>query len=176
MSSRTGRASISVAAIAAVTMAMAFAAPDRPASRVTGSQLVQDLTGAARAAGASQTSAILQQVNLGARPNAPITEAGAVSLLKSLGIDATTSAPGRPLSRERADALVRQFQVSLVAQPVSQGAAVGYQGLPASIEDCVLEKNHGMCVECCKASGGGGSFCAKFCHAINKPSPSEPLP
>ena len=176
MSSRTGRTSICVALVAVMTMAMAVAAPDRPASKVTGVQLVQDLTRAARAAGASEASAMLQSVSLGARPNAAITEAGAVALLKNLGIEATTSNPDRALSRHQADALVMQFKGSLAAPSASQGAAVGHQPAPATMDDCLAEKNHGLCVECCKALGGGGSTCAKRCHEINKPSPSEPLP
>lgn len=176
MSLRTGRTSISVALVAVMTMAMAVAAPDRPASKVTGFQLVQDLTRAARAAGASQASAMLQSVSLGARPNAPITEAGAVALLKNLGIEATTSNPGRALSRRQADALVMKFRGSLAAPSASQGVAAGHRPAPANIDDCLAEKNHGLCVECCLALGGGGSTCAKTCHVINKPSASEPLP
>lgn len=176
MSSRTGRTSISTALVAVMTMAIAVAAPDRPASKVTGVQLVQDLTRAARAAGASQAAAMLQSVSLGARPNAPITEAGAVALLKNLGIEATTSNPARALSRQRADALVIKFKGSLASSSASQGVAAGHQPAPATIDDCLAEKNHGLCVVCCLALGGGGSTCAKTCHEINKPSASEPLP
>lgn len=176
MSLRTGRTSISVALVAVMTMAMAFAAPDRPASKVTGVQLVQDLTGAARAAGAIQASAMLQSVSLGARLNAPITEAAAVALLKNLGVEATTSTPDRALSRQQADALVMKFRGSLAAPSASRGVAAGHRPAPASMDDCLAEKNHGLCVECCLALGGGGSTCAKTCHVINKPSASEPLP
>jgi hypothetical protein len=176
MSSRTGRTSICVALVAVMTMAMAVAATDRPASKVTGVQLVQDLARAARAAGASQASARLRSVSLGARPNAPITEAGAVALLKNLGVEATTSNPGRALSRQQADALVMKFRGSLAAPSASQSVAAGHQPAPASMGDCLAEKNHGLCVECCLALGGRGNTCAKTCHEINKPSASEPLP
>ena len=176
MSSRTGRTLVSVALVAVMTMALAVAAPDRPASKVTGVQLVQDLTRAARAAGAGKTSAMLQSVSLGARPNAPITEAGAVALLKNLGVEATTSHPGRALSRQQVDALVMKFKGALAVPSASQGVAAGHRPAPASMDDCLAEKNHGLCVECCLALGGGGSTCAKTCHVINKPSASEPLP
>lgn len=176
MGSRTGRFSISVALVAVMTLAMAAAAPRDPASKVTEAQLVQDLTGAASAAGAVRASAVLQRVDLGRAPLAPITEAGAVALLRSLGVDVTTSNPGRTLSRQQADALVVKFKGSLTAQSAVQEAAAGHQPAPATMDDCLVEMNHGLCVECCKALGGGGSTCAKACHVINKPSASEPLP
>ncbi|MBI1950667.1 MAG: hypothetical protein HYS34_04805 [Acidobacteria bacterium] len=155
---------------------MAAAAPRDPASKVTQARLVQDLAGAARAAGAVQASAILQRVDLRRAAVVPITEAGAVVLLRSLGVEVTTSTPGRTLSRQQADALVVKFKYSLAAASAMREVAPGHLPVPASMDDCLVEKNHGLCVECCKALGGGGSTCAKACHVINKPSASEPLP
>jgi hypothetical protein len=44
------------------------------------------------------------------------------------------------------------------------------------LDICLQESNHGQCVNCCKSQGGSANSCAKVCFAINKPSPSEPLP
>ncbi len=176
MGSRTRRYSIPAALLVVTTLAMAVAAPRDPASKVTENQLVQDLAGAARAAGAVQASAILESVRPGRTPLAPITEARAAALLRSLGVDVTTSNPGRDLSRQQADALVVKFRGSLPAPAAIQAGASGHQPAPATLDDCLVEKNHGLCVECCKAMGGTGSTCAKACHVINKPSESEPLP
>ena len=60
--------------------------------------------------------------------------------------------------------------------PRARGVAIGQLPLPESMDDCLAQKNHGGCVECCKALGGGASTCSKTCMEINKGSSSEPLP
>lgn len=178
MISRKGLASISIWVVAVMTIATAVAAPDKGAAKVTGAQLVQDLAAAANAADSRQASATLRdKMSRGVRSDAPITEAGAVALLRSLGVDVRSSNPDRALSRWQADALVAKFRGYLTTSLTeAQGVAVGGGPVPASMDDCLAEKNHGTCVECCKALGGGASTCAKTCFAINKPSGSEPLP
>ena len=178
MISRKGLASISIWVVAVMTIATAVAAPDKGAAKVTGAQLMQDLAAAANAADSRQASVTLRDtMSRGVRSDAPITEAGAVALLRSLGVDVTSSNPDRALSRRQADALVAKFRGYLTTSLTeAQGVAVGHGPVPASMDDCLAEKNHGICVECCKALGGLASTCAKTCFAINKPSSSEPLP
>jgi len=174
---RKGLIWILVWVVAVMTIATAVAAPDKRAARVTGAQLMQDLAAAASAADSRQASATLRDMmSSHGRSEAPITEAGAVALLRSLGVDVTTSAPERVLSRRQADALVVKFRGLLTSLNEAQGVAVGHGPSPDSLDDCLAEKNHGSCVDCCKALGGEASTCAKTCFAINKPSGSEPLP
>jgi hypothetical protein len=169
-----GRTSISAWVVAVMTISVVVAAPDKPVARITGAQLIRDLAVAAK--NSRQVSAALEKLGRGARTEAPITEAGAVDLLRSLGVDATTTHPDRYLSRQQADALVARVKSSLPPLSDAQGVAVGLRPVPASIDDCLADKNHGACVECCKALGGGASTCAKTCFEINKGSSSEPLP
>lgn len=176
MTSRKVWTSISIWVVAVMTIATAVAAPDKSAAQVTGAQLMQDLAAAVNAADSRQASVLRDKMSRGGS-DAPITETGAVELLRSLGVDVTTSTPARALSRQQADALVAKFRGHLATSLAeAQGAAVGHGPSPATMDDCLAEKNHGLCVECCKALGGGPSTCAKTCFAINKPSPSEPLP
>ena len=177
MISRKGLASISIWVVAVMTIATAVAAPDKGAAKVTGAQLMQDLAAAANAADSRQASVTLRDtMSRGVRSDAPITEAGAVALLRSLGVDVTTSTPERALSRQQADVLVAKFRGLLTSLTEAQGVAIGHGPSPATMDDCLADKNHGLCVECCKALGGLATTCAKTCFAINKPSSSEPLP
>lgn len=174
MIAKKGRISISAWVVAVMTISMVVAAPDKPVARITGAQLIMDLSVAAK--DSQQASAALARLGRAARTEAPITEAGAVDLLRSLGVDATTTHPDRFLSRQQADALVAKVRDSLSPLSEAQGVAVGLRPVPASIDDCLADKNHGACVDCCKALGGGASTCAKTCFEINKGSSSEPLP
>ncbi len=170
------RYSLFLTVVTVSTITLAIAAQDRPAPRVTASGLARDLAAAARSANAPEVSRLLEQIDLGARPEAPLSEGGAAAILRSLGIATTTATPGRLLTQEKAAALVRSFQASVLAQTLRPGVTQRRIAAPATFEDCFQEKNHGTCVECCKALGGGASSCAKECFVINKPSPGEPLP
>lgn len=173
---RNGKLSISLAIVVAGAIALAVAAPDRAGIRITGDDLARELAAAARSAGATELSRALLQAGPGARASAPLTEGAAAALLRAAGFQATTSDPGRLLTRDKADVIVRQFQASLVLQGPRAGIETGRADVPGGVEACFQEKNHGQCVECCKALGGGASSCAKACFVINKPSPGEPLP
>jgi hypothetical protein len=128
--------------------------------------------GGAPAAGAAEI--LIESGSAAGRARAPLTEGAAAAMLKSVGIDAGTSAPGRLVSEGRAAALVR-----LVADRLGAAGGAGptaAQASPATLDDCLVLRNHGECVTCCKAEGLSASSCAKACFVINKPSPSEPLP
>ena len=170
---KNAKASIALIVIIVSSIALGMAASGKT---VTGADLARALSSAAQSAGVSGVSSQRLVGSLGKNPNAPLTEAGAVALLKAAGFDATTSNPSRPLTQERADALVRQFSNSLAARASAVASNGGHAGLPETVDDCFNESNHGQCVNCCKTMGGGASACAKACMVINKPSASEPLP
>ena len=165
-----------LAAIAVGAIALTYAATGTPTSGVTAADLSRKLSVVARMAGATEVSKQLLTPDLGKSVNAPLTEAGAVAILQKAGIVTTTSNPDRPLTSEQADALVRQYRSVLVTAAPRTGSTIRNSGLPDTVDTCFDEKNHGQCVKCCKALGGGASFCANACMVINKPSPSEPLP
>ena len=166
------KASIALTVVLLSSIALGLSASGKS---VTGADLARALSGAAQSAGVSGVSSDALLRSLGKGPNAPLTEAGAVALLKAAGFSATTNNPNRPLTPERASALVREFGNSLASRNVLITEA-GKGALPETIDDCYNESNHGQCVNCCKGMGGGASTCAKACMVINKPSGSEPQP
>lgn len=170
------RTSICAWVVAVMTISVVVAAPGIPAARITSADLITDLAVAARAADAKHLSAALERLSRVERSAAPLTEAGAVELFRNLGFDVTTSHPDRPLARQQADTLIANVRGALSPRSDSGGVAVGLRPVPASINDCLVEKNHGGCVDCCKALGAGASTCSKTCMVINKGSSSEPLP
>ena len=173
---RKSQISVALAMIIASVISPGFAGSDRSSSPVTMRELARELASVAPAR-AQEISARLSRLELGRPANTPLNEGDAAALLRAAGFTATTSEPGRLLSRDRADALVRQFKASTPATPARGGSAHDNGVQPANdLDDCVQEANHGQCVNCCKAEGGGASACAKLCFEINKPSSSEPLP
>ncbi|HET8946088.1 MAG TPA: hypothetical protein VFQ07_03830 [Candidatus Polarisedimenticolia bacterium] len=91
--------------------------------------------------------------------------------------------------------MIRWFAMPLLALALpgmSPGTSVPrdavFAGSPAppqvdTVTQCLLERNHGACVECCKAATGCGeppapfacNACAHFCQN-NVPPPPEPQP
>jgi len=173
---RKVQTSIALTVIALGAIALTFAATGKPGSGVTAGDFSRDLSAVARLAGATEISRRLTTTDLDKSLNAPLTEAGAVVILQKAGIAATTSYPDRLLTREQADVLVGQLRSSLATAAAKTGSTAGRSGLPDTVDTCFDQKNHGLCVDCCKSLGGGPSSCAKACMVINKPSASEPLP
>ncbi len=122
MIAKKGRTSIAAWVVAVMTISVVVAAPANPVARITGAQLIRELAVAAK--NSQQASAALERLGRGARTEAPITEAGAVDLLRSLGVDAMTTHPDRYLSRQQADALVARVKGSLSPLSGAQGVAV----------------------------------------------------
>jgi len=172
---RKSRISAALAIIVASAIAPHFADSNKPSSPVTVRDLARELVSAAGTNG-PEVSGRLSEIDLGRALNAPLTEGDAAALLRAAGFMATASEPGRLLSRDRADALVKQFKASFVSAPAKASNSRGDGKHTADFESCVQAENHGKCVNCCKEQGGGSSSCAKLCFEINKPSPSEPLP
>jgi len=118
-----------------------------------------------------QAARMVSRPNLDAK--SVLTEGAAVDIFKSLGVDASTKQPDRPITSQKLDVLVQRFETGFQ----SASAATRPSGdLPGGVEVCYQSANHGKCVECCKGLGGSPSLCAKGCFVINKPSASEPLP
>jgi hypothetical protein len=170
---KTARNSIALIMMMLVAVALAFAANDRPATRVTMGQFARDLAATARASGGGAASGRIAGIDFAAGGNTPLTEAGAMALLRQTGFQVSSSSPERTLTRQQADVLLGQFRSWMVAQNVNGGAP---KPVPSNLGDCLAEINHGQCVVCCKELGGSASTCSKACMVINKPSESEPLP
>jgi hypothetical protein len=176
MTMKNARVSVSLAVVVLAAIASTFAATDRSSPRVSAGDLSRELSTAARSAGAGGISERLSALAAGRGADSALTEAGAVTILQRVGFAATTSNPDRPLTRDRADALVRQFR-AWAANSAGRGGALSERSdFPEGVDSCFDENNHGQCVACCKGMGGSASTCAKACMVINKPSASEPLP
>jgi hypothetical protein len=168
--------SVFLASMAWGVIAATFAATGKPGSGVTAGDLSRDLSVVARMAGATEVARRLMTIDLGMKADAPLTEGGAAAILQKAGFPAGTSSPNRVLTREQADVLVLHFR-SALARPASRAGSTAEKSGPAdTVDSCFDQKTHGMCMDCCKALGGGASTCAKACMVINKPSASEPLP
>jgi hypothetical protein len=156
-------------------MGTAFAAEaGRAAGRVTVGDLAAGLVQAAEMGGseaARRAAADLQKSLVAGNLHLPLTEGLAANLLRGIGVAASTSTPDRFVSQARLETLLHAAANSL-ANP----AAATRDASPATLDDCLMESNHGHCVVCCKALGLRANSCAKACFVINKPSPSEPLP
>jgi len=134
-------------------------------------------SGSEQAAAASLRSA---GVSLQADLNARLTEAEAARILSDLGMKvAPPSSPANEISSGKSTQLAAAAGLSLSATP---GIEVNGGTLPIQ---CLLEKNHGQCVNCCKPAlgflpnNGDGkiaSFCAHFCNATQPPPPSDEEP
>ena len=160
--------------LAASFLSPGHAAPSPVRAGVSGRTLADELAAVADSAGAAEVSRLLRAADPGTAGAGPLTESGAVDLLRIAGVAASTNHPDRVLTRERANALLREFTASLGAH--GRPGTARATGVSADVDTCFQEKNHGLCVDCCKGLGGSASSCAKACFIINKPSASEPLP
>ena len=147
----------------------------RAAAPPTVAELASEL---ARAAGGGAPAGdlgerLLRRAGVAQTPNAALTEGAAAVMLRDLGIQAGTTRPASLVSREKMVALVRLAgEHAELRSPAVSSSRVS----PATLDDCLALRNHGECVNCCRGEGLSSSACAKECFAINKPSPSEPLP
>ena len=105
--------------------------------------------------------------------SSPLTYGAVYRIAAGLGVQ--VAPPANP------DAVVNSAQAGVIAGLISAsrevtGVAVPADGIPSQ---CLTSDNRGKCVDCCKeASGDGGQFCGRFCHANvpPPPSPGEPTP
>ena len=131
-----------------------------------------------QAAAASLRSA---GVSLKADLNARLTEAEAARILSDLGMNvAAPASPSNEVSSGKSTQLAAVAGLSLSASP---GLETSHDELPVQ---CLLEKNHGQCVGCCKPALGfvdgeprAGQivkFCSQFCKNTQPPPPSDEEP
>ena len=171
---------VAVALVAALPLA-AFAAGDVSAGRkgpVTVADfavMLSSASGGVKSLDAGKAVEALAKagVPLG-DPSAVLTDAKLVEILGHYGVRAKASNPASAVSQGKAEAAI------LLIDPANAGkgqtaarAGTGAQ----SLDDCLVQPNHGQCVGCCKDLGGTSALqCTRFCMQINKPSESEPLP
>ena len=127
--------------------------------------------GGARAldAGKAVDSLVKAGVPLPADARQPLTEKTLSDVLDFYGVNVKPGSD-RTVSPAKAE--------SALLLMTSTASATSKAGPAPSVtlDDCLALANHGQCVVCCKNLGGTANTCAKQCFAINKPSPSEPLP
>jgi hypothetical protein len=108
------------------------------------------------------------------KPGEILKEGKLVEILGYYGVKAETRTPDQPVTLGKAETALLAASGSLVA---AAGASAPSEPDQTCIDLCLKERNHGMCVNCCKACPGTtATRCAHFCPQLNKESPSEPLP
>ncbi len=125
----------------------------------------------------SESARLLERAGV-ADHGSPLTEGIAAALLRDLGLQVVAVNSERPVSRARAASIIGRASGLLVPGDDVDftGASRGGSPAPASVDDCLVLRTHGACVNCCKQTGAAARTCAKLCFVINKQSPSEPLP
>jgi len=103
-------------------------------------------------------------------PNATLSEEKLAEILGHYGVRVTTASPGQAVSQAKAGNALLLLGDSMNSAASSTGPG------PSTLEDCLVNANHGECTNCCKALGGEPNTCAKFCQQIMKGSVGEPLP
>jgi len=158
--------------------ALAFAAPSvpvGPAGTTVGGFAVRlataigyDPVDARAAAGVLKGHGISFAADL----SAALTEGEAARILSDVGIAVVAPAnPATPVSPARA--------ASLAAAIANTTSVEGRSLQDEGPTQCLSSRNRGECNNCCKeASGLGGQFCGRYCHANVPPpvSPDEPQP
>ncbi len=165
-----------VLAIAAFSGASAGTGKDSAAGLTVGA-FSRSLVAALEASGVQvKEKAALMRGVIAGREQTPLTEGVAVALLGTIGLDASTSNPGRMVGEARGLTILRTVAGRADTLQPSSFAGTTATSTQGSIELCFSLSNHGKCVECCKGQGIQANSCAKACFVINKPSASEPLP
>ncbi|HEV8702129.1 MAG TPA: hypothetical protein VGV60_12720 [Candidatus Polarisedimenticolia bacterium] len=128
-------------------------------------------TGTGRALeGKSATDALVKAgVPLG-NPKATLNEEKLAEVLGFYGVKVTTSSPDQAVNRAKAGSALMLLGGSMTSAASTVGPT------PSTLEDCLVNANHGECTNCCKDLGGESNTCAKFCQQIMKGSVGEPLP
>jgi hypothetical protein len=127
------------------------------------------------AAASLRSAGVSLQADLSAR----LTEAEAARILSDLGVKvAPPSSPADEVSNGKSAQLAAAAGLSLSASP---GIDTTSDDLPVH---CLLEKNQGQCVGCCKPelgfvegdpqAGQITKFCVQFCKTSEPPCPSPP--
>lgn len=173
MNSRKLGIGLAVLALMAVPLAAAPAAPD---ARTTVGQFATDLVVALGRDAQDMNAVRAAFKTLGAPSNfeasAILTDGMASRIASDLGV--IVAAPrnaDQAMSPAKASALIASISSMHVERP-------GFTADEGPTQ-CLSSENRGACVNCCKdASGLGGQFCGRYCHANVPPpvSPEEPVP
>lgn len=101
-----------------------------------------------------------------------LTEGEAARIMSDLGMAVVAPAnPGATVSMARAGSLVASLPRSAGVESVSTS------GGDPNPTQCLSSVNRGACNNCCKeATGLGGQFCGRYCHANVPPPPSDSEP
>jgi len=128
-------------------------------------------TGTGRALEGKSATEVLAKagVPLG-NPQATLSEEKLAEVLGFYGVKVTTSSPDQGVSRAKAGNALLLLGGSMASAASSPGPGL------STLEDCLVNANHGECTNCCKALGGEANTCSKFCQQIMKGSVGEPLP
>ena len=174
---KISRPLLALVLMAAVPLA-AFAAGQVQDKKGTSSVTVGDFavmlartTGTGRALdGKSATDALVKAgVPLG-NPKATLSEEKLAEILGFYGVRVTTTSPDQAVSQAKAGGALLLLGGSMTSAASTPGPG------PSTLEDCLINANHGECTNCCKGLGGEANTCAKFCQQIMKGSVGEPLP
>lgn len=103
-------------------------------------------------------------------PKAALSEEKLAEILGFYGVKVTTSSPDQAVSQAKAGNALLLLGGSMAAAASSPAPGL------STLEDCLINANHGDCTNCCKGLGGEANTCAKFCQQIMKGSVGEPLP
>jgi hypothetical protein len=118
----------------------------------------------------SATDALVKAgVPLG-NPKATLSEEKLAEILGFYGVKVTTTSPGQAVGQAKAGGALLLLGGSMTSAASTPGPG------PSTLEDCLINANHGECTNCCKSLGGEAPTCAKFCQQIMKGSIGEPLP
>jgi hypothetical protein len=101
---------------------------------------------------------------------ATLSEEKLAEILGFYGVKVTTSSPDQAVSQAKAGSALLLLGGSMASAASSLGPGL------STLEDCLINANHGECTNCCKALNGESNTCAKFCQQIMKGSIGEPLP
>lgn len=105
-------------------------------------------------------------------PEATLTEGRLSAIMGFYGLQATTSNPSAIVESTRGTAVAAILGAT--AGPFA--GTEKKKGSPGTgdLGVCLSERNRGKCVNCCKDQGSPANACARFCQAIDHPSPSSP--
>jgi len=120
----------------------------------------------------SATEALVKAgVPLG-NPRATLSEQKLVEILGFYGVSVRTFSPSDSVGRAKAETALTLLNDKLLAGGSSAANSVP---TPSSLDDCLVNTNHGQCENCCKALNGSANTCSKFCFQI-RTSDGEPIP
>jgi hypothetical protein len=179
---RIGRQILILALISAVPLAAV--ATGAPKVGGKGPVTVADFAVMVANAGSGRTVEAGKAVETLRRAGVPLGDPAQVlsqgrlaEIMRHFGVNATTSSPEAVVTLARAESAVALISSSFKGAAISGESSTSVAPSSDPLDDCLLEANHGQCVNCCKQfPGTTAKTCARFCFQINKGSTPEPIP